>query len=59
MVVDGLTYAGERIFMQLYNIWGAAFGAGAGLSGVFGPVGTELCTILQTDFGEFTFHALG
>ena len=31
---------------------------GAGLSGVFGHVGTGLYTILQTDFRELPFHAL-
>jgi hypothetical protein len=44
--------------MRLHNIWGSAYGAGAGLSGIFVPVGSGLCRILQTNFGEFSFHAL-
>ena len=31
---------------------------GTGVALFPGPIGQGLCTILQMDFGEFTFHAL-
>jgi hypothetical protein len=34
---SALPYAGERIFMLQHDMWGSAFGPGAGLSTVFGP----------------------
>jgi hypothetical protein len=37
MVVDGLTYAGERIFMRYHNMWVSAFGSGRWLPNVFDP----------------------
>jgi hypothetical protein len=44
--------------MRHHNIWGSAYGAGAGLSGILVPVGPGLCRILQMNFREFLFHAL-
>jgi hypothetical protein len=32
---------------------------GPGLQGVSSSIGPVLCTILQVDLAEFTFHALG
>ena len=46
----------SRIFMRRHDMWGTAFGPREGLAGVFGPVGTERRTILQTDFREKPFY---
>jgi hypothetical protein len=54
-----LPYAGERIFMRHHDTWLSAFVPWIGLSGVFGPVGTELCAILQSDFAELPFYDVG
>ena len=47
-----VSYASERIFMRHHDMWVAALGHGAGLSGVIGSVDRGLCTILQAEFGE-------
>jgi hypothetical protein len=50
--------AAARIFMRHHEIWGPAIGHGAGLSGVFGPVGAGPCRMVHMEFAELTFHAL-
>jgi hypothetical protein len=47
-----LPYASERIFMRRHYMWGSTIGLGEGLSGVFGPVGRRICSLLHLEFGE-------
>ena len=44
--------------MRHHDTWVAALGLGAGLSGVIGSIGRQICRISNVDFAEFTFYAL-
>jgi hypothetical protein len=45
-----------RILMRIPNILWSPFGGGPDLRRFSGAIGLELCTMLQVNFGEFTFR---
>jgi hypothetical protein len=49
--------AAARIFMRHHHMLASPIGTVAGLSGVFGCVGRQICRISNADFGEYPFHA--
>jgi hypothetical protein len=56
---DGLAsssvlYAGGRVFMRHHDMWGSAFGPGAGASGVLGSEGPRLMQDLTNGLRRIT-----
>jgi hypothetical protein len=47
-----------RILMRTPNIMWSPSGGGTGLRRFSSAIGSEICTILQANFGEYPFHAL-